>query len=230
MHKTIIDESVRAGYRALKGNREYAFTDIDPKRTAHLIVDMQNGFLEPGALLETPSARDIVANVNAISGAIRSHGGLNVFLRFTTSTTSAWSCYFERFQDPDFGEKEVADFLPGTHWHDLYLGIDVREEKGDVILDKTRFSAFVGDSSDALRVLKEHGIDTVIVSGTLTSCCSASTARDAQQLGFRVIVAEDANADVSDFAHNCAINNLAAWFADIRSTEEVIRLLNADIG
>lgn len=227
MHETIIDESVRAGYRALKGDREYAYTDIDPKHTAHLVVDMQNGFLEQGALLETPSARDIVDNVNAISRSVRANGGLNVFLRFTTSTTSAWSCYFERFQDPGFGRREVADFLPGTHWHELYPDIDVKETEGDVILDKTRFSAFVGDSSNALQVLREHGIDTVVVSGTLTSCCSASTARDAQQLGFRVIVADDANADVSDFAHNCAINNLAAWFADIRTTKEIIGLLDA---
>lgn len=224
MHKTIIEASVRQGYQALKGGRDYAFDHLVPKRAAHLVVDMQNGFLEQGALLETPPARDIVDNVNAISAAIRAAEGMNIFLRFTTSTTSDWGCYFEQFQDPSFGEREVADFLPDTHWHEIYSGIEADEK--DLVLDKTRFSAFVGDSSDALRVLRDHGIDTVIVSGTLTSCCCASTARDAQQLGFRVIMASDANADVSDFAHNCAINNLAAWFADIRSTKDILKLLN----
>lgn len=226
MHTTRIQNSVHDRFVNLKGGREYAFTHIDPKRTAHLIVDMQRGFLEEGALLETPTARDIVPNVNKISQALREAGGLNLFLRFTSTTTDAWSCYYEKFQNPEFGKKEVEQFQTDSPWHDLYPSLDY-DPGIDIVEDKTRFSAFVGDSSNALDILHEHGITTVIVSGTLTSCCCASTARDAQQLGFQVIMPSDANADVDDYDHNAAINNLAAWFADIRTAQEVVSLIQA---
>lgn len=224
MHNTHINQLVHDRYVNLKGGREYAFTSLDPKHTAHLIVDMQRGFLEEGALLETPAARDIVGNVNRISRAVRKAGGLNLFLRFTSTTTDAWPCYFERFQDPAFGAKEVEQFQADSPWHDLWPALDY-DPQVDIVENKTRFSAFVGDSSDALRILREHGIETVIVTGTLTSCCCASTARDAQQLGFQVIVPGDANADLDDYDHNAALNNLAAWFADIRTTDDTLALI-----
>jgi len=46
----------------VKGFREgfHMFSNIDPLRTAHIIVDLQNGFMEPGATVELPVARDIV--------------------------------------------------------------------------------------------------------------------------------------------------------------------------
>lgn len=224
MHNTEIQQSVHDRYVNLKGGRENAFESIDARRTAHLIVDMQRGFLEKGALLETPIARSIVGNVNRISSKLREDGGLNLFLRFTSTTTSAWSCYYERFQNPVFGRKEVEQFQKGSRWHDLWPELDYDPQK-DVVEDKTRFSAFIGDSSNALTILREHNVQTVIISGTLTSCCCASTARDAQQLGFQVILGEDANADLDDYDHNAALNNLAAWFADIRTTDEILHLI-----
>lgn len=228
MHKTVIDPGLKARFIALKGGREFAFTSIDPARCAHLVIDMQNGFVEPGALLEVPAARDIVDNINVVSRALRARGGVNVFFRFTACQTSDWSVYFEQFQCPDFGRAEVALFQPGSHGQALYPALDVRPE--DLVIDKTRFSAFTPGSSDALEVLRGRGIDTVLISGTLSDCCCEATARDAQQLGFRVIFLSDANAALSDAEHNAAVNSLAAWFADIRNTEEAVGLIRgADV-
>jgi ureidoacrylate peracid hydrolase len=223
MHKTVIDPVIRARYTAMKGGREFAFASLEPARTAHLVVDMQNGFVEPGALLEVPMAREVVGNINAVSAALRERGGLNVFLRFTTDKTSDWSVYFEQFQSAAFGAAEVADFQAGAHCHALYPALDFRS--GDLTIDKRRFSAFTPGSSDALDTLKARGIDTVLISGTLSDCCSEATARDAQQLGFRVIFLCDANAALTDAEHNAAVNSLAAWYADIRTSQETISLI-----
>ncbi|MDI3403286.1 cysteine hydrolase family protein [Streptomyces cavernicola] len=223
MHTTVIDPAIRARYRALKGGQEYAFTTVDPCSTAHLVVDMQNGFMEEGMPLEVPVARSIVPHINAVSRAVRSHGGTNVYFRFTTRSSRDWSVYFEQFQAAEFGDGEVTTFQPGSHGHALHRGLDVTAE--DTVMDKTRFSPFTPSSSDALQVLRERGIDTVLVSGTLTDCCSAATARDAQQLGFRVILISDANAALSDAEHNAAVNNVAAYFGDIRTTEQVVALV-----
>lgn len=46
---------------------DHVFSDIDAARTAHLVIDMQNAFLEEGAELEVPISRDTVDNINRIS-------------------------------------------------------------------------------------------------------------------------------------------------------------------
>ena len=73
--------------------------DIDPARTAHIIVDLQNGFMVPGAAVEIPVAREIVPNVNRISSAVRAAGGLNVFLRYLVDpeVKRDWPIWFQKF-------------------------------------------------------------------------------------------------------------------------------------
>lgn len=222
MHDTVIDPRIRQRYTAMKGG-EFAFVDVDPTRTAHLIVDMQNGFVQEGATLEVPMARTIVDDINAVSRAVRAGGGLNCFFQFTTSTEDSWPVYFRQFQNPDFARDEVSAFRSGGPEHRLFDGLEVGQ--GDLVLEKTRFSAFTAGSSAAAAVLAERDIDTVIISGTLTDCCCDATARDAQQLGFRVIFLEDATAALSDAEHTASITVLAAWFADIRTSSDVIELL-----
>lgn len=222
MHTTIIEPGIRARYQTLKGGREFAFGSIDPTRTAHLVVDMQNAFVEEGALMEVPTAKEIVNNINDVNAGLREAGGVSIFLRFTTNTADHWPVYFQHFQNEAFAKAQVEAFQPGSHGHALYSELDVRES--DLILEKTRFSAFTQGCSNTLNVLRERGVDTVLISGTLTNVCCELTARDAQQLGFKVIMISDANAALSDEEHNAAINAVASWSADIRTAEQTLAL------
>jgi ureidoacrylate peracid hydrolase len=86
-----------------------------------------------------------------------------------------------------------------AHYWQLWPELDVRAE--DAVIDKVRFSAFTPGASGLDALLRGLGIDTVIVSGTLTNCCCESTARDAMQLNYRVLIAADANAALSDAEH-----------------------------
>jgi ureidoacrylate peracid hydrolase len=81
MHKIEMSPAVMDRVKALRG-RTHMFDHLDPARTAHIIVDLQNGFMEPGAAVEIPQARHIVLIVNQISAAVRAAGGLNVFIRY----------------------------------------------------------------------------------------------------------------------------------------------------
>ena len=47
----------------------HVFNDVDPTRTAHIVVDLQNGFMAPGQPAEMTMAREIVSNVDRISAA-----------------------------------------------------------------------------------------------------------------------------------------------------------------
>ncbi len=225
MHR--IELSAGSLERAQKRHgRRHVFLDrLDPARTAHLIVDLQNGFMEEGALVEVPVAREIVDNVNAISAAVRAAGGLNVFLRFTADAAApdSWASFY-RAMLPEAGmEKNLATFAAGSHFWQLWPALDV--QPGDLALDKTRFSAFIPGTCDLHEVLGARGIDTLIVSGTLTNCCCESTARDAMQMNYRVLFVADATAALSDELHNATLNVMCEIFGDVVTVDELTAAL-----
>jgi len=217
-HNAILDRLAET-----RGGVRNVFQQIDPKRTAHLIVDMQNGFVEEGAPVEVPAARDVVDQINVISAAMRDAGGLNVFLRYTTPPDwdNAWTVFWERMGAAAAGHR--AAFTPGAHYWQLWPQIEAT--KADLIIDKHRFSAFNHGTCELHTILQDRGIDTVIISGTLTNCCSESTARDAMQNNYRVIMAADANAALSDEEHAATLHILAMVFADLRSADELVAMI-----
>ena len=103
--------------------------------------------------------------------------------------------------------------------------LDVRPE--DAIVVKRRFSAFIQGSSDIDRHLRNAGIDTVIIVGTLTNICCESSARDAMMLNYRLVFVADANAALSDAEHNATLTSMLRVFGDVPTTNETIALLSA---
>src|SRR3954466_11465171 len=95
MHKIALPQA--AIDRVLKRRKSlHVFNDIDPVRTAHIVVDLQNGFMAEGAPAEIAMAREIVPNVNRISAAVRAAGGLVVYIQNTIAAAAkqAWSSWF----------------------------------------------------------------------------------------------------------------------------------------
>jgi len=224
MHQVRLDPQLVARLTAQRGGKLHTIDRLDPRRTAHLIIDMQNGFIEPGAPVEVPMARDIVPNVNHISRAVRDAGASNYFVHFTTPVgdLTSWSSFYSRFPQADATAHQEA-FAPGAHHWQLWPELEV--EAADHRIEKRRFGAFIPGTCDLDSQLRARGIDTLIISGTLTNCCCESTARDAMQLNYRVIFASDANAALSDAEHNATLNNMMFLFADVRSTQEIAALL-----
>ena len=80
-------------------------------------------------------------------------------------------------------------------------------------------------SSNLQALLDERGIDTLVIVGTLTNVCCESTARDAMMLNYRVIMVDDANATISEAAHRASLDNVAMFFGDVQTTEQVVAML-----
>jgi ureidoacrylate peracid hydrolase len=225
MHKIAMSPEVLS---RIKGFRHdiHMFGNIDPARTAHIIVDLQNGFMEPGATVELPVARDIVPNVNEICKAVRSAGGRNVFIRYLVDeeVQVSWSSWFTDFASPQRRKAMIETFGKDCHGFALWPGLDVRPE--DLIVDKTRFGAFVPGSSKLHEILQARGIDTLIITGTATNVCCESTARDAMQMNYKVIFVADGNAALTDAEHNATLDNMVTLFADVMTTEELVGFLD----
>lgn len=209
-----------------RSGRQHFLDKIDPGRTAHIIVDLQKGFMEQGAPVEVPTAREIVDNVNRISRTVRRAGGVNVFLRFTydESEPNNWSAMYAGFNDADRRAIMKRSFSVGTHYFDLWPALDV--ETSDLVVNKTRFSGLIPGTCELDTILKQREIDTLIVTGTLTNCCCESTARDAMQMNYNIIFVADGNAALTDAEHNATLSNMTALFADVMRTEEVENVLN----
>jgi ureidoacrylate peracid hydrolase len=168
MHKIDIPDHIRARAMRARG-REHIFERIDAGRTAHIVVDLQNGFMAEGAAVEVPTAREIVPNVNRISAALREAGGTNVFLRYThdPAETQPWTTRYGEYLSSERSALHKAAFSRGAETWQLWPLLDVGP--ADLIVDKTRFSAFVPGTCALDDTLAARGIETLIVTGTLTN-------------------------------------------------------------
>jgi len=224
MHHVQIPQNVIDRVVARRG-KEHAFDNFDPTRTALIVVDMQNGFMMPGvAFSEIKTAIEIVPNINRLAGALRTAGGTVVWIvtTYTKEVETEWSTYYG-LVTPAQGAKRSAALTPGHKGHEIWSELEVLP--GDPIVEKKRFSAMIQGSSKLDEVLKERGIDTLLITGTVTGVCCESTARDAMMLNYKVIMVTDGNAAYSDVEHNAALTAFYASFGDIMSTDMLIGIL-----
>lgn len=225
MHRISLSADVLRMIQAQRGTL-HPFQRLDLRRTAHIVVDLQNGFMEPGAPVEVPVAREIVPNVNRISAAVRAHGGRNIFLRMTVTEESraSWSNWFRHLHSGESGRSLAQAFARDAHDWQLWPALEVAPDA--LTVDKYRFSAFVPGASSLHEILQEHAIDTLIISGTLSNCCCESTARDAMQMNYKILFVSDANAALSDAAHNGTLENMALLFGDVLTTAELLQCIS----
>jgi ureidoacrylate peracid hydrolase len=192
------------------------------------VVDLQNGFMAPGAICEIPEARAIVPAVNAISAALRDAGGPVIYIQNTLDDEAirTWSTYLDHFCSPARRQGMIDAFTPGAEGHALWAGLEVRPE--DLKVRKRRFGAFVGGSSDLHAILQARGVDTLIVTGTASQVCCESTARDAMMLNYKVFFVTDGNATFTDAEHNATLSAMAHTFCDVIGSDALIALIRQD--
>jgi ureidoacrylate peracid hydrolase len=224
MHPLSIPKSVIDRVIERRG-REHVYDDLDPRTSALVVVDMQNAFMLPGVAHSLcPMAAAIVPNINRLAGAVRATGGTVFWIKttFTEEALRSWSTYFEMAR-PERVAKRIEALTAGSLGHQLWSGLDVRPQ--DPIVEKNRFSAFIQGSSDLATALRERGLDTVLVTGTVTNVCCESTARDAMMLNFKTIMVTDGNAAATDEDHAASMTAFYLTFGDIMSTDMLIGCL-----
>jgi ureidoacrylate peracid hydrolase len=224
MHTSSIYPSVIERVAQRRGGLR-VFDSLRPKHTAHVVVDLQNGFMAPGAIAEIPTAREIVSSVNRISEALREAGGLVVYIQntFDDVAVRTWSTFFDHFCSPARRQRMIEAFTPGSEGHALWPGLDVRPE--DLQVRKRRFGAFAPGASDLHAILQARGVDTLIITGTASQVCCESTARDAMMLNYKVFFVADGNATFTDQEHNATLSAMAHTFCDVVDSAALIGLI-----
>jgi len=212
-----------------RSGREHTIESLNGPSTALVVVDMQLYFMGEGQPSECPVAREIVPNINRLAEATRRAGGTVVWIQTHSGPDSLdfWSVYDERMTEEN-GQKRVDGMNPGGSGFDIWPDLNVKDE--DLIVPKTRYSAFMPDPSVFDGILKERGIDTLLVTGVSTCTCVESTARDAMMLNYRTMMITDGCAAPDDELHNATINQFYLQFGDVQSTDEAIALLERNLG
>ncbi len=223
MHKVTIPAHIVERVRKVRGG-DHIYEALDMRKVAHVCVDMQVGFVAEGAPIEVPMTRQIAGTINTISEAVRQAGGLNVFTRYTydPGEKHSWDHWFKTLGTTQLDAQ--AKMGPGKPDWEMDPMMEVKA--GDMIVDKTRFSALIPETCDMDAQLKAKGIDTLIITGTLTNCCCESTARDALQMGYKVIFMSDANATLSDEEHLGTLLSMYTIFADVMDTPYLLELID----
>jgi len=225
MHPTELPQAVQASIRARHG-RLHRFDQLDAERCALVIIDMQHIFCAQGALLEVPLARAIIPAINRMAAALRASGGTVAWVRSAFPPSERfWHVMFETVNPPEMGRKIRDTLQHGTQGYALAPGLT--PVPGDIEVDKDRFSAFLPGACPLPDLLRERGIDTVLIAGTMTNVCCESSARDAMMDNFRVIMLSDANAARSDEEHMASLITIARSFGDVQSVDDAIGYLRA---
>jgi len=215
MHAWRIEEREYVRQEERRGRR-HAFERIEPGRTALVVVDMV-----PFFVAESSYCRGIVPNIRRIASTLRGAGGTVAWVLPESSEPSARDVEF-------YGPEMAATFsrsggegpLRQRLWHEFEV------DDADLLVEKSATSAFFPGRSPLPELLALRGVDTVLITGTVTNVCCESSARDASTLGYRVIVVADGNAARRDEDHNATLHTVYRTFGDVRPTGEVLALID----
>lgn len=166
--------------------------DIEPGRSALLIVDMTNDFLLPGALQECPAGRDIIGPLALLADDCRAAGMPVIYTTHVHkpdgSDIGVMKSTFTHLIGADGRPRALIDGTPGVQVHEK-----LAPRPGETVIKKSRYSAFYETVLE--EVLRRLSVTTLIVGGVATNVCCESTARDAMFRDYEVIFLSDGNAN-----------------------------------
>jgi ureidoacrylate peracid hydrolase len=221
MHPFSIPASV-ADRVAGRCGTPHPFARLDARRTALVVIDMQNGFMRADlAHALCPMAEHVVPAINRLAGALRRAGGAVYWIQntFDASCETEWSV-MQEMATPEARARRAAAMSEGMPGHALWPALDVRI--GDEVVRKYRYSAFIQGGSDLPARLRARGLDTVLIAGTVTNCCCESSARDAMMLNFRTVMVSDGCAAVTDAEHAASLIGFYLQFGDVLTVDQCV--------
>jgi nicotinamidase-related amidase len=215
-HPSGIPEKIVKKVMARRG-RLHAFETIDPKTTALVVID-----LDMATVGADDASRRLTSTVNALARTLRASGGV---VAWVLSSMKVMPRHFAAILGADLAARYFKDGQadgPGTK-----LCADLHREDADVFAVKSGASAFFPGKCNLREQLDGRGIDTLLISGAVTNICCESTARDAVELEYKVIMVSDALAGHAHGLHEATLATFYRIFGDVRPSHEIIDLVEA---
>jgi ureidoacrylate peracid hydrolase len=218
---------------AIRVTAEPEPVDIDLQRTAVIVIDMQNAFISKGGMFDlrgfdvTPNQK-IIEPIRRICNAARAKGVKVIYIAHVLSPDLR-----EVGPDSSFWYKSVKIYREDPRWQDKYIirgtwGAEIVDElkpqKGEILVEKPRFSAFFGTNLDVL--LKTYNIKHLLFVGCATNICVEASIRDAGSLGYSPILIKDASINNGPpFMQDSTIFNVKLCYGWVTTTDNVLNLI-----
>ncbi len=196
---------------------------FDPKRTCLLLIDTQNYVWNPKVADAEPYFDEqlrtkVLPNLGRLLAAFREVGGEVIYTVMENLT--------EDGRDRSLDYKLSKFFIAKGSWEAQVLDavIPVGDE---IVLPKTSSGLF--NSTNIEYLLRNIGIDTLVVTGFLTDQCVDHTIRDAADRGFYPVCISDACATHSENRHTHALGAFAGY-CRTASTDVFLEEIAASVG
>ena len=209
--QTILEKSQRMLLDCAPDQHLERLRQYDPRRSALLVLDMQEYFLHPSSHAWVPSAGPILSGVQSLVSAYAARGLPIVFSRHLNTPQDAgrMSTWWRHL---------IAD---GDELSRLTPALDTG---AGITLVKTQYDAFFHTALEAL--LQARQVTQVVICGVMTHLCCETTARSAFMRGFEVFFTVDGTATYTEAYHRAALLNLAHGFATPVLVSELLPALD----
>ncbi|KXB06114.1 isochorismatase [candidate division MSBL1 archaeon SCGC-AAA382C18] len=206
--------------------------EAEPGRTGLLVIDMTNEFLKAGSPLEVPAGRKMIPRLKKVIETCRTEDVPIIYTRHVLRENGSNAGLLEEFYQAVKDEKAHVPCSDGVKIHE-----EISPEKKDIVITKHRYSAFYETDLDS--ILRNMGIDTLVIGGVLTNLCCESTARDAMFRDYRVIFLRDCNAtfDLPDLGfgevskeeiQKSVCSTIAFGIGSVKTSKNVIKELKTN--
>lgn len=213
------EEFIRFAEADYQADRHWAF-EIRPEECALIVVDLQQDFVKPGSPMFVPEAYRQIPRVKKLIEACREVGMPIFYTEHSIGSDTAADFY--EYWNP------IADgaLTEGAANTKVYEGLD--PQPGERIIDvKHTYDSFAGTNLDY--ALRDAGVKTVIICGTMTNFCCDSTARTAYFLHYHVVFGDDVCASDNAVVHEGTVRTLRRGFARVMNHRQIIdALLDGD--
>lgn len=195
---------------------------MNPQKTALLVIDMQRDFLTPASPLFVAGGPSIVP---AVQLALKSALAAGITVIHVKRDHRAAGVDIDRSRRQLFAETGGL-LVAGTLGAQEVPGLEATS--GDLIVTKTRWSAFFATDMDLL--LRRLAIDTLVLSGVQTPNCIRATAMDALSLDYAVTVLSDGTASQTEQIQLSNLADMAAMGVEIMTVTQFKQSIAAKAG
>jgi len=186
------------------------------QRPALLVTDMYRAFVDPAYPFSSETSVETASQIRILLEAFRRRS-LPVF--FSTERPA------QNAADRGRWKVKAADGAQMTEAAAYEIWPDIAPVKGESVLVKTYPSAFFGTTLSSQLIYLS--VDTLIVTGTVTSGCVRATCLDAFNYNFRVIVPQECVCDRGAASHKVALFEIDMKYGDVVALDEVLDYVQA---
>lgn len=190
--------------------------NIDSKKTALVVIDMQKGIAAMQRPFEPYSSKQVIDNIVKLTNTFRSINSIVVLVHVNS-------------HDGQDMLKPLVDSAPSWNiserpkdWSEFIEQINKSDK--DIVITKRQWGAFYGTELDLQ--LRRRNITTIVLCGISTNIGVETTAREAYQHGYNQIFAIDAMTASSKEEHDTTQKFIFPRIGLIRSTDQVIAMIN----